>query len=169
MTVEDIKNKYSMRDIVSQHGLHTNRAGFISCPFHAGDHTASMKIYKDSYYCFGCGAAGDIFSFTQRMHDCDFKTAFGLLGGTYEKQTKADELAIYHAQKAKEKRLRKKAELERKIKLNNKLIVVYVTWIKKLTPLSDAWCDCQNALFIALYHDEKLTEELKILEGSGRY
>lgn len=169
MTKAEIKSQYSMRDIVSQHGLHPNRAGFISCPFHQGDRTASMKIYKDSFHCFGCGANGDIFTFTQKMYNCDFKTAFGLLGGTYEKLSKAAELDVYHARKAKEKRLRKKAELEQKIKVNNRLIGVYVTWIKKLEPLSDAWCDCQNALFMALYHDEKLTEELKILEGSGRY
>lgn len=168
MTKAEIKSQYSMRDIVSQHGLHPNRAGFISCPFHQGDRTASMKIYKDSFHCFGCGANGDIFTFTQRMYNCDFKTAFGLLGGTYEKLSKAAELDVYHAKKAKEKRLRKKAELEQKIKVNNKLIGVYVTWVKKLEPLSDAWCDCQNALFMALYHDEKLTEELENLERSGR-
>ena len=46
-------------------------------PFHYGDHTASLKIYKDSFYCFGCGASGDIFDFVMRMERCDFKTALG--------------------------------------------------------------------------------------------
>lgn len=80
MDKETIKQQNSMRDVLSRYGMIPNRAGFISCPFHSGDRTASMKIYKDSYYCFGCGATGDIFTFVQSMDNCDFKTAFQILG-----------------------------------------------------------------------------------------
>ena len=85
MDKETIKQQNSMRDVLSRYGMAPNRAGFVRCPFHAGDRTASMKIYKDSYYCFGCGATGDIFAFVQNMDNCDFKTAFTILGGTYQK------------------------------------------------------------------------------------
>ena len=44
MTAEEIKQQYSMRDVVEMYGFHPNRAGFISCPFHSGDHSPSMKI-----------------------------------------------------------------------------------------------------------------------------
>ena len=37
MTREEIKQQYSMRDIVERYGFKPNRAGFISCPFHSGD------------------------------------------------------------------------------------------------------------------------------------
>lgn len=164
MTVDEIKNHYSMRDVVEQYGFHPNRAGFIPCPFHTGDHTASMKIYKDSYNCFGCGANGDIFSFVQGMDHCDFKTAFYSLGGTYEKPTKASEIALYHAQKAKEKRQRERARLREEFRENNKWIGIYVTALKLLEPFSDLWCFCQNKLVIHLYHDEELQKKL---EGSG--
>lgn len=164
MTVDEIKNHYSMRDVVEQYGFHPNRAGFIPCPFHTGDHTASMKIYKDSYNCFGCGANGDIFSFVQGMEHCDFKTAFYSLGGTYEKPTKASEIALYHAQKAKEKRQRERARLIEEFRENNKWIGIYVTALKLLEPFSDLWCFCQNKLVIHLYHDEELQKKL---EGSG--
>ena len=40
----EIKNTYSMRDIVERYGFHPNRAGFISCPFHQGDRTPSLKV-----------------------------------------------------------------------------------------------------------------------------
>ena len=30
----------------------------ILCPFH-GETKPSMRIYRDHYYCFGCGACGD--------------------------------------------------------------------------------------------------------------
>ena len=76
MDKETIKQQHSMRDVLSRYGMVPNRAGFINCPFHPKDRTASMKIYKDSYYCFGCGATGDIFTFVQNMDNCDFKTAF---------------------------------------------------------------------------------------------
>lgn len=161
MTVDEIKQSHSMCDIVESYGFHPNRAGFIPCPFHTGDHTASMKIYKDSYNCFGCGANGDIFSFVQGMEHCDFKIAFYSLGGTYEKPTKASEMTIYHMQKAKEKRKREEESLKRKIDLNNQLIGIYVTWLKKSEPLSDVWCDCQNALMVCLHHDEVLQKELE--------
>lgn len=164
MTVDEIKNHYSMQDVVEQYGFHPNRAGFIPCPFHTGDHTASMKIYKDSYNCFGCGANGDIFSFVQGMEHCDFKTAFYSLGGTYEKPTKASEIALYHAQKAKEKRQRERARLREEFRENNKWIGIYVTALKLLEPFSDLWCFCQNKLVIHLYHDEELQKKL---EGSG--
>ena len=58
MTSEEIKKAYSMRDVLARYGIQPDRAGFIRCPFHK-EKTASMKIYQDSYYCFGCGAAGD--------------------------------------------------------------------------------------------------------------
>lgn len=49
MTREEIKQTYSMKDILVKCGLPgPNRAGFIKCPFHKGDHEASMKIY-DNY------------------------------------------------------------------------------------------------------------------------
>ena len=46
MDKETIKQQYSMRDVLSRYGMVPNRAGFINCPFHPKDRTASMKIYK---------------------------------------------------------------------------------------------------------------------------
>ena len=83
MNREEIKHSYSMREIVERYGFHVNRAGFIHCPFHKGDKGASLKIYPDSFHCFGCGASGDIFTFVQLIDHVDFKEAFQSLGGTY--------------------------------------------------------------------------------------
>ena len=81
MTKDEIKEQYSMRDIVEQYGFHPNRAGFISCPFHSGDRTPSMKIYKKDFHCHACGANGDIFDFVMWMDGLTFKEAFQSLGG----------------------------------------------------------------------------------------
>lgn len=161
MTVDEIKRQHSMREIVEQYGLRINRAGFCSCPFHKGDRTASMKIYSDSFHCFGCGMNGDIFTFIQRMDNCDFKTAFYQLGGSYQKPSSASTLALYRAKAAREKREQEKRELERKIKHNNLLINVYVKWIRRFKPYSDEWCDIRNALDKCLVIDEYLTKELE--------
>ncbi len=159
MTKEEIKSTYSMREIVERYGLNPNRAGFIHCPFHKGDHDASMKIYKDSYHCFGCGANGDIFTFIQRMDNCDFKTAFYSLGGTYEKPTFQSKLSVYRLKKQEEQRKKEEIKLKRKKELNNMLIDIYRDWMKKSEPFSDVWCDCSNALTKQLYIHEVLNEK----------
>lgn len=158
MTKEELKEKYSMRSIVEQYGLHPNRAGFIHCPFHKGDNGASLKIYQKDYHCFGCGANGDIFSFIQNMDNCDFKTAFLSLGGTYEENSTESKLARYHAEKAQLMRQKKAMREKRKRELNNMLIDIYRHYVQNSEPLSDTWCDCYNALQYQLYLHEILNE-----------
>lgn len=106
MTREEIKQAYSMKDILVKCGLpEPNRAGFIKCPFHKGDHEASMKVYDKNFHCFGCGANGDIFTFTERFYGISFKDAFLMLGGEYEKNPSfRSSLAIYRAKKERLKR-----------------------------------------------------------------
>ena len=106
MTREQIKDKYHMADILQRYNLKANRAGFIRCPFHTGDNSPSLKIYKDDFHCFSCGAHGDIFSFVQRMENVGFKEAFQILGGIYEKPTFESNLAVYRAKKRKQERQR---------------------------------------------------------------
>lgn len=151
MNKETIKQQNSMRDVLSRYGMVPNRAGFVRCPFHPKDRTASMKIYKDSYYCFGCGATGDIFTFVQNMDNCDFKTAFNMLGGTYQKPDFSSRMAIYHAQKQKE--MREKAERKKKEELQECLsdIDFYRSVLGRVRPLSDGWCEAWNKLQLALY------------------
>lgn len=148
-----------MRDIVEQYGFKVNRAGFISCPFHKGDRTPSMKIRKGTFTCYSCGAHGDIFTFVQMIDDVDFKEAFKSLGGTYEKPSFSSNLAIYHAQKKKEERARNAEKLRKRKELNNVLIDVYRDYAKRSEPFSEVWCDCMNALIYQLYLHEILNGE----------
>lgn len=161
MTVDEIKSQYSMNDIVGRYGFQPNKAGFISCPFHIGDHSPSMKIYKKDFHCHACGANGDIFTFIQRMDNCDFKTAFYSLGGTYQRPTDNSRLAIYRLRKAREARLKREARLRKRMDLNNMLIGIYLEWSKKLQPYSDAWCDCVNAYTKCIAIDEELQKEME--------
>lgn len=50
------------------------------CPFHS-EKTPSFHIYTDtqSFYCFGCGAGGDVITFTKRIENLDYIEAVKLL------------------------------------------------------------------------------------------
>ena len=151
MTREEIKQQYTMRDIVERYGFHPNRAGFIRCPFHSGDNTASMKIYKHDAYCFGCGWGGDIFAFVQRIDNLSFKEAFLLLGCEYQKPSYQSKIAIYHAKQAVSTR-KKQEEKERRTKeANLHDIDFYRSEIERWEPMTDRWCFAMNELQKALY------------------
>lgn len=160
MTTDEIKQSVSMREIVSRYGLHPNRAGFISCPFHNGDRTPSMKIYPKDYHCHACGANGDIFSFVMGMEHCDFKTAFKSLGGSYKQKSEHQRnLYHYHLQKRKEKAIKdaQKAEQEKKEVIEE---IRMQKLFKKLSPVfSDDWCEAVNRLEYLFYKLEYLTEK----------
>ena len=145
MTKEEIKDLYSMKDILERYGLpQPNRAGFICCPFHK-EKTASMKIYKKDFNCFGCGANGDIFTFVMLMDGISFKEAYAALGGDYENSFSA-RLKIYQQQKKREMQRKTEKKLKQKRELNYLLMDVYRKWLDQLEPLSDAWADTYNAL-----------------------
>lgn len=151
MTKNEIKEQYSMREIVERYGFHPNRSGFISCPFHTGDRTPSLKIYSDSFFCFSCGTNGDIFDFVMRMDGVTFKGAFQSLGGVYEKPSFSSALAIYQAKKRREMKRKEEQREERARELNQILISVYRKYLERFPPLSDGWCDCYNRLQMELY------------------
>lgn len=160
MTTDEIKQSVSMVEVVERYGLHPNRAGFISCPFHQGDRTPSMKIYKKDYHCHACGANGDVFSFVMGMENCDFKTAYKALGGEYGHKTDNQRnLYNYHLQKRKEKELKRlqKAAQEKKTVIEE---IRLQQLFQKLSPVfSDDWCDAVNRLEYLYYRLEILTAE----------
>lgn len=93
--VEQIKEKLGIVDVVSQY-IKLEKAGInlkAKCPFH-NEKTPSFFVSpaRNSYYCFGCGAKGDIFSFVEQFEGVDFTGALKILGEkagvpiVYEKQ-----------------------------------------------------------------------------------
>lgn len=110
--IDDIKRDHPMPEVVRQYGIEINRAGFCRCPFH-NERTASMKIYAQSFYCFGCGAGGDVIDFVRLYERCDFKTAFRMLGGEFDSHTKKHALSAYKRdadKRTREKQTARKAE-----------------------------------------------------------
>lgn len=80
--VEQIKERLSIVDVVSAY-IKLEKSGVnykARCPFH-NEKTPSFYVSteRNSYYCFGCGQKGDIFSFVQEFEGLDFMGALKLL------------------------------------------------------------------------------------------
>ena len=63
---EAVKAALPVRAAAERFGLEVNYAGMVRCPFH-DDHTPSMKLYDDHFYCFGCGRHGDVVDLTAEL------------------------------------------------------------------------------------------------------
>lgn len=164
MTADDIREQYSMQDVIERYGLHSNRAGFLTCPFHAGDHTASLKVYPKSFYCFGCHAHGDIFSFVMLMDDCSFKDAFKSLGGDSGPLSDA---AITRMQKRKREAEKHKKKLEDALLWMRYCFSArryIMTALTVMEPFGDAWCEAQDMLpRLERDADDALSEYLDVI------
>ena len=61
-----IKMGVSVKEAAEYYGLEVNRGNMVCCPFHA-DRTPSMKLNEDYFYCFGCGATGDVIDLVAKL------------------------------------------------------------------------------------------------------
>jgi len=61
-----IKMAVPVKEAAEYYGLEVNRDNMVCCPFHA-DRTPSMKLNEDYFYCFGCGAHGDVIDLAARL------------------------------------------------------------------------------------------------------
>ena len=70
--IETIKATVAPADAARQYGMTVQRNGMALCPFHNDTHP-SMKLYDDHFYCFACGAHGDVIDLTARLLGLNFK------------------------------------------------------------------------------------------------
>ena len=63
-----VKAAITVKRAADLYGLPVTPNGMVCCPFHE-DHTPSMKLNDTYYYCFGCGATGDVIDLTARLFD----------------------------------------------------------------------------------------------------
>ena len=67
MTIfEAVKSTVTPRMAAEHYGMTVARNGMVCCPFH-NDRHPSMKLNEDYFYCFGCGAKGDVIEFTSKL------------------------------------------------------------------------------------------------------
>lgn len=65
---EAVKAAVTPRMAAERYGLPVKQGSMVCCPFHA-DRTPSMKLNEDYFYCFGCGAHGDVIALTAQLFD----------------------------------------------------------------------------------------------------
>lgn len=80
--IEDIRYRNDIVDVISSY-VTLKKAGKNMkglCPFHS-EKTPSFTVYEDtqSFYCFGCGAGGDVISFIMRQENLDYVSAVDFL------------------------------------------------------------------------------------------
>lgn len=104
---EAVKERLDIAEVIGGY-IQLEKAGQnfkAKCPFH-NEKTASFFISpaRQSYYCFGCGVKGDIFTFVEEMEGVDFKSALKTLAEragvelSYEKsESTGDKDKLYRA------------------------------------------------------------------------
>ena len=63
---DTVKAAVQPRMAAERYGLPIQQGSMVRCPFHA-DRTPSMKLNEDYFYCFGCGASGDVIDLVARL------------------------------------------------------------------------------------------------------
>ncbi len=80
--IEELKLNCDIESVVSSY-VQLRKRGRIStglCPFHS-EKTGSFTVYPESqsFYCFGCGAGGDVIGFIRRIENLEYVEAIKFL------------------------------------------------------------------------------------------
>ena len=83
---DTVKAAVTPRMAAERYGLPVKQGSMTCCPFH-DDRTPSMKLNEEYFYCFGCGAHGDVIALAAQLFDLPPATAaknlaadFGITG-----------------------------------------------------------------------------------------
>ena len=98
--IEDIKFRNEIESIISQYVVLKRAGSNYSglCPFHS-EKTPSFVVFPgtQSFYCFGCGAGGDVVNFVMRTENLDYVSALKVLaqrsGITLPEDTEKDRVS----------------------------------------------------------------------------
>ena len=71
---ETVKQSITIREAAERYGIEVGRNSMACCPFH-DDKNPSMKLNEEYFYCFGCGATGDVIGLTARLYNLSPKEA----------------------------------------------------------------------------------------------
>jgi DNA primase len=106
--IQAIRNASDIVDIISER-VALRRAGrnFVGlCPFHA-EKTPSFTVSPDKqiFYCFGCGAGGNIFSFVMKHEGVSFPEAARALARRYGIDLPTGHLSSHEKKKLTEREM----------------------------------------------------------------
>ena len=90
---ERVKAAIPLRQAAEHYGLRVLRNGMTCCPFHKDRHP-SLKLNEYYFFCFGCGASGDVIDFTARLFGISLKDATEKLAADFGISADAKPVAV---------------------------------------------------------------------------
>lgn len=82
--IDEVVRRSDITEVVSGYVQlrHRGRTHTGLCPFHS-EKTPSFVVYPEtqSFYCFGCGAGGDVITFVRKINNLDYVEAVKMLAG----------------------------------------------------------------------------------------
>lgn len=110
---DEVRQRVSMRQAAEFYGFPVNARGLCRCPFH-DDKRPSMKIYPDGrgYYCFSCGAGGDVVKFVAGVYGLGNEEAARKLIEDFALPIDLEHMT-YREKREREKRIKKRRELQK--------------------------------------------------------
>ena len=64
---DDVKRLVSVEEAAKEYGLRVTKSNYALCPFHT-ERTPSLKLYRDRFVCFGCGAGGSVIDLVGKLY-----------------------------------------------------------------------------------------------------
>ena len=96
---EIVKENVNLREAAEVYGIDVNRYGKALCPFH-NDRHPSLYVADDHYYCFACGAYGDVIDFVGRLFQLSpYDAAQKLMADFHLSPDKPPSAAALHAKR----------------------------------------------------------------------
>ena len=165
---EIVKENVNLWEAAELYGIDVNRYSKALCPFH-NDRHPSLYVADDHYYCFACGAHGDVIDFVGRLFQLSpYDAARKLMVDFYLSPDKPPSAAALHA-----KRIRTKAQ---QLRENERLCFsvlsdyarVLRSWKVRYAPQSRA--EAPDERFVeACYKLDEVEYYLDILTSGNSY
>ena len=151
--IEEVRMKNDIVDVISGYvKLQKKGANYFGlCPFH-NEKSPSFSVSpgKQMYYCFGCGAGGNVLTFVMEYENYTFQEAL---------QSLADRAGVTLPKMEYSKEAREQAEFRARLLEVNKLAANYFYYQMKLP---------QGKIAYEYFHDKrKLTDETMLRFGLG--
>ena len=151
--IEEVRMKNDIVDVISGYvKLQKKGANYFGlCPFH-NEKSPSFSVSpgKQMYYCFGCGAGGNVLTFVMEYENYTFQEAL---------QSLADRAGVTLPKMEYSKEAREQAELRSRLLEVNKLAANYFYYQMKQP---------QGEIAYEYFHDKrKLTDEIMLRFGLG--
>lgn len=159
---EEIRSSIKLSQVVERLTGKQLKGGKMCCPFHL-EKTPSFFVSdsKGVYFCHGCGASGDMFSFVMRDKVMSFQDAIKFidqdfhLGFTGARISVAAQIALRKRAEEQDRKIKQQIKLEKQYDEICRDYRIASFAIKNLEVFSDLWC---------YYMEQKILLERRIEE-----